>query len=144
DDYVIQSFERGIDACDSRAFAWEIAHVEVLGPRGRPSTIFDAAKLWKLRPAFKDDGGSVIAGKSSGIKTQQCFTNLFAAQKKNLKLIDVDVPIIGADHAGITILALLSKTKPYVTFTVGKNQTTQLGSQMSGIEVVDAKVVQGP
>ncbi|GJR46934.1 hypothetical protein Tco_1315037 [Tanacetum coccineum] len=39
DDYVIQSFERGIDACDSRAFAWEIAHVEVPGPRGRPSTI---------------------------------------------------------------------------------------------------------
>ncbi|GKF04351.1 hypothetical protein Tco_0035019, partial [Tanacetum coccineum] len=48
DDYVIQSFERGIAACDSGAFTWEITPVE-----------FDAAKLRKLRPAFKDDGGSV-------------------------------------------------------------------------------------
>ncbi|GJS43897.1 hypothetical protein Tco_0568940 [Tanacetum coccineum] len=39
DNYAIQSFERGIAAYDSRAFAWEIAHVKVPGPRGRPSTI---------------------------------------------------------------------------------------------------------
>ncbi|CAL5380026.1 unnamed protein product [Camellia sinensis] len=37
--------------------------------------------------------------------------NMFVAQKKNLKLIDVDVPLVGG-HAGITILPLLSKTKP--------------------------------
>ncbi|MFS7983864.1 putative acetyl-CoA C-acetyltransferase [Helianthus anomalus] len=76
DDYAIQSFERGIAARDSGAFAWEIAPVEVPGPRGKPSTIvdkdddlakFDAAKLRKLRPAFKENGGSVTAGNSSGI-----------------------------------------------------------------------------
>ncbi|GKC12417.1 hypothetical protein Tco_1009199, partial [Tanacetum coccineum] len=39
DNYAIQSFERGIAAYDSRAFAWEIAHVKVPGPRGRLSTI---------------------------------------------------------------------------------------------------------
>ncbi|XP_076909061.1 acetyl-CoA acetyltransferase 2-like [Bidens hawaiensis] len=76
DDYAIQSFERGIAARDSGAFSWEIAPVEVPGPRGKPSIIvdkdddlakFDAAKLRKLRPAFKESGGSVTAGNSSGI-----------------------------------------------------------------------------
>ncbi|XP_076922406.1 acetyl-CoA acetyltransferase 2-like [Bidens hawaiensis] len=76
DDYAIQSFERGIAARDSGAFSWEIAPVEVPGPRGKPSIIvdkdddlakFDAAKLRKLRPAFKENGGSVTAGNSSGI-----------------------------------------------------------------------------
>jgi len=42
--------------------------------------------------------------------------NTFVAEKKNLKLIDVDVPVVGG-HAGITILPLLSKTRPSVTFT---------------------------
>src|SRR6266498_1702162 len=42
--------------------------------------------------------------------------NTFVAQKKNLKLIDVDVPVVGG-HAGITILPLLSKTWPQVSFT---------------------------
>ncbi|GKB84745.1 malate dehydrogenase, chloroplastic, partial [Tanacetum coccineum] len=59
--------------------------------------------------------------------------------KKNLKLIDVDVPIIGANHAGITILALLSKTKPSVTFTGEKIQELAFRIQNAGIEVVDAK-----
>nr|WNX96111.1 Acetyl- CoA C- acetyl transferase [Ayapana triplinervis] len=76
DDYAIQSFERGIAARDSGAFSWEIAPVEVPAPRGKPSIIvdkdddlakFDAAKLRKLRPAFKENGGSVTAGNSSGI-----------------------------------------------------------------------------
>ncbi|GJX51588.1 ribosomal protein L7Ae/L30e/S12e/Gadd45 [Tanacetum coccineum] len=127
DDYAIQSFERGIAACDSRAFAWEIAHVKVPGPRGRPSTI-----------VHNDDDLGKAINRNDAI-TQQCFTNLFAAQKKNLKLIDVDVPIIGADHAGITILALLSKTKPYVTFTGEKIQELAVRIQNAGIEVVDAK-----
>ncbi|GKB02490.1 acetyl-CoA C-acetyltransferase, partial [Tanacetum coccineum] len=90
DDYAIQSFERGIAARDSGAFAWEIAPVEVPGPRGRPSTIvdkdddlgkFDAAKLRKLRPAFKDDGGSVTAGNSSGINDGAAALVLVSGEK---------------------------------------------------------------
>ena len=41
DNYAIQSFERGIAAQESGAFAWEIAPVEVSGGRGRPSTVVD-------------------------------------------------------------------------------------------------------
>ncbi|KAG7989896.1 hypothetical protein I3843_03G260300 [Carya illinoinensis] len=76
DDFAIQSFERGIAAKDAGAFAWEIVPVEVSGGRGKPSTIvdkdeglgkFDAAKLRKLRPSFKESGGSVTAGNASSI-----------------------------------------------------------------------------
>ncbi|PWA45441.1 Thiolase [Artemisia annua] len=90
DDYAIQSFERGIAARDSGAFAWEIVPVEVPGPRGRPSTIvdkdedlgkFDPAKLRKLRPAFKENGGSVTAGNSSGINDGAAALVLVSGEK---------------------------------------------------------------
>ncbi|KAK7371817.1 hypothetical protein VNO80_05182 [Phaseolus coccineus] len=76
DNYAIQSFERGIAAQESGAFKWEIVPVEVSGGRGKPSTVvdrdegigkFDAAKLRKLRPSFKETGGSVTAGNASSI-----------------------------------------------------------------------------
>ncbi|KDP29950.1 hypothetical protein JCGZ_18519 [Jatropha curcas] len=76
DNYAIQSFERGIAAQEGGAFAWEIVPVEVSGGRGKPSTIidrdegigkFDPVKLRKLRPSFKQDGGTVTAGNASSI-----------------------------------------------------------------------------
>jgi malate dehydrogenase len=68
--------------------------------------------------------------------------NTFVAQKKNLKLIDVDVPVIGG-HAGITILPLLSKTKPSVTFTDEEIQDLTVRIQNAGTEVVEAKAGAG-
>ncbi|CAH9060665.1 unnamed protein product [Cuscuta europaea] len=76
DDFAIKSFERGIAAQKAGAFAWEIVPVEVSGGRGKPSTIvdkdeglgkFDASKLRKLRPSFKETGGTVTAGNASSI-----------------------------------------------------------------------------
>uniref|UniRef100_A0A162A5B7 Acetyl-CoA C-acetyltransferase n=1 Tax=Daucus carota subsp. sativus TaxID=79200 RepID=A0A162A5B7_DAUCS len=76
DNFAIQSFERGIAAQNEGAFTWEIAPVEVPGGRGKPSTVidkdeglgkFDAAKLKKLRPSFKENGGTVTAGNASSI-----------------------------------------------------------------------------
>ncbi|KAK0596483.1 hypothetical protein LWI29_016117 [Acer saccharum] len=73
DSYAIRSFECGKSAQNSGHFAWEIAPVEVSGGRGKPYTVvdkdeglekFDASKLKKLRPSFKD-GGSVTAGNAS-------------------------------------------------------------------------------
>ncbi|KAM7264217.1 hypothetical protein ACFE04_001900 [Oxalis oulophora] len=76
DSYAIRSFERGIAAQNSGLFNWEIVPVEVSGGRGKPSTIvnkdeglgkFEPAKLRKLRPSFKPNGGSVTAGNASSI-----------------------------------------------------------------------------
>ncbi|XP_057972427.1 malate dehydrogenase, chloroplastic isoform X2 [Malania oleifera] len=68
--------------------------------------------------------------------------NTFVAQKKNLKLIDVDVPVVGG-HAGITILPLLSKTRPSVSLTNEEVQQLTVRIQNAGTEVVEAKAGAG-
>ncbi|KAI4304552.1 hypothetical protein MLD38_040046 [Melastoma candidum] len=90
DNYAIQSFERGIAAQDNSAFSWEIVPVEVSGGRGKPSTTidkdeglgkFDAAKLRKLRPSFKETGGTVTAGNASSISDGAASLVLVSGQK---------------------------------------------------------------
>ncbi|OIV99992.1 hypothetical protein TanjilG_26330 [Lupinus angustifolius] len=68
--------------------------------------------------------------------------NTFVAQKKNLKLIDVDVPVVGG-HAGITILPLLSKTRPSVSFSDEEIEQLTVRIQNAGTEVVEAKAGAG-
>ncbi|XP_048624446.1 probable acetyl-CoA acetyltransferase, cytosolic 2 isoform X2 [Brassica napus] len=90
DAYAIQSFERGIAAQNARLFAWEIVPVEVSSGRGKPSVVidkddgigkFDAAKLKKLRPSFKEDGGSVTAGNASSISDGAAALVLVSGKK---------------------------------------------------------------
>nr|AEM42969.1 acetyl-CoA C-acetyltransferase [Siraitia grosvenorii] len=90
DNFAVQSFERGIAAKDGGAFAWEIVPVEVSGGRGKPSTIvdadeglgkFDAAKLRKLRPSFKENGGTVTAGNASSISDGAAAIVLVSGKK---------------------------------------------------------------
>ncbi|GAB2275003.1 aspartate transaminase aat1 [Dionaea muscipula] len=90
DDYACQSFERGIAAQDGGAFAWEIVPVEVSGGRGKPSTVvakdegltkYDPAKLRKLRPSFKENGGTVTAGNASSISDGAAALVLVSGEK---------------------------------------------------------------
>lgn len=103
DDFAVQSFERGIAAQDAGSFAWEITPVEVSGGRGRPSTIvdkdeglgkFDAGKLRKLRPSFKETGGTVTAGNASSISDGAAALVLVSGQK--------------ALELGLTVIAKIS------------------------------------
>ncbi|KAL2635777.1 hypothetical protein R1flu_007256 [Riccia fluitans] len=98
DDYSIQSYERAIAATNAGVFQWEMVPVEVPGARGKPSVIvakddgvdkLDAAKLRKLRPAFKE-GGSVTAGNASSISDGAAALVLVSgkyALEKGLKVI---------------------------------------------------------
>lgn len=90
DSYAIRSFERGISAQKNGHFAWEITPVEVPAGRGKPSTVvdkdeslakFDAAKLRKLRPSFKKNGGSVTAGNASIISDGAAALVLVSGEK---------------------------------------------------------------
>ncbi|KMZ65967.1 Peroxisomal acetoacetyl-CoA thiolase 2, Peroxisomal acetyl-CoA acetyltransferase 2 [Zostera marina] len=90
DNYAIQSNERGIAARDTGAFEWEIVPVEVSAGRGRPSIIvdkdeslakFDPVKLRKLRPSFKDIGGTVTAGNASSISDGAAALILMSGRK---------------------------------------------------------------
>ncbi|XP_010538441.1 PREDICTED: probable acetyl-CoA acetyltransferase, cytosolic 2 isoform X2 [Tarenaya hassleriana] len=90
DAYAIQSFERGVAAQEAGLFAWEVVPVEVSMGRGRPSVAvdkdeglgkFDAAKLKKLRPSFKEDGGSVTAGNASSMSDGAAALVLVSGEK---------------------------------------------------------------
>nr|AHZ96597.1 acetyl-CoA C-acetyl transferase [Aquilaria sinensis] len=109
DSYAIQSFERGIAAQNNGLFAWEITPVEVSGGRGKPSTIvdkdeglgkFDAGKLRKLRPSFKENGGSVTAGNASSISDGAAALVLVSGEKARKLGLQVIAKIRGyADAA---------------------------------------------
>ncbi|PIN06873.1 malate dehydrogenase [Handroanthus impetiginosus] len=85
---------------------------------------------------------STVPTAAEVLKQKEVYTfiraNTFVAQKKNLKVINVDVPVVGG-HAGIAILPKLSKTKPSVTFTDDEVEELTVRIQNAGIEVVEAK-----
>lgn len=109
DNYAIQSFERGIAAQEAGAFAWEIVPVEVSGGRGRPSTLvdkdeglgkFDPVKLRKLRPSFKENGGTVTAGNASSISDGAAALVIVSGEKALTLGLQVIAKITGyADAA---------------------------------------------
>ncbi|XP_060960396.1 malate dehydrogenase, chloroplastic isoform X2 [Cannabis sativa] len=100
------------------------------------STVPIAAEILKQKGVYDPK-------KLFGVSTLDVVrANTFVAQKKNLKLIDVDVPVVGG-HAGITILPLLSKTKPSVSFTDEEIQELTARIQNAGTEVVEAKAGAG-
>ncbi|KAJ3677383.1 hypothetical protein LUZ60_003107 [Juncus effusus] len=100
------------------------------------STVPIAAEVLKQKGVFDPR-------KLFGVTTLDVVrANTFVAQKKNLNLIDVDVPVVGG-HAGITILPLLSKTKPFTKFTDQEIEELTVRIQNAGTEVVEAKAGAG-
>ncbi|XP_058096448.1 malate dehydrogenase, chloroplastic-like [Magnolia sinica] len=100
------------------------------------STVPIAAEILKQKGVYNPK-------KLFGVTTLDVVrANTFVAQKKNLKLIDVDVPVVGG-HAGITILPLLSKTKPSVSFSDEEVEELTVRIQNAGTEVVEAKAGAG-
>ncbi|KAK4255921.1 hypothetical protein QN277_008848 [Acacia crassicarpa] len=100
------------------------------------STVPIAAEVLKQKGVFDRK-------KLFGVTTLDVVrANTFVAQKKGLKLIDVDVPVVGG-HAGITILPLLSKTRPTASFADEEIQELTIRIQNAGTEVVEAKAGAG-
>jgi malate dehydrogenase len=100
------------------------------------STVPIAAEVLKAKGVYDPS-------KLFGVTTLDVVrANTFVAEKKNLRLIDVDVPVIGG-HAGITILPLLSKTRPTVEFTPEEVEELTVRIQNAGTEVVEAKAGAG-
>ncbi|KAL7204621.1 hypothetical protein ACSBR2_017659 [Camellia fascicularis] len=107
------------------------------------STIPIAAEVLKQKAEVLKQKGVCDPKKLFGVTTRDVVrVNTFVTQKKNLKLIDVDVPLVGG-HAGITILPLLSKTKPSVSFTDDEIHELTVRIQNAGTEVVEAKAGAG-
>ncbi|KAH9319887.1 hypothetical protein KI387_021656, partial [Taxus chinensis] len=96
------------------------------------STVPIAAEVLKQRGVYDPK-------KLFGVTTLDVVrANTFVAQKKDLMLAMLDIPVVGG-HAGITILPLLSKTEPYATFTEEEIEQLTVRIQNAGTEVVEAK-----
>ncbi|XP_017777259.1 PREDICTED: malate dehydrogenase, mitochondrial [Nicrophorus vespilloides] len=68
--------------------------------------------------------------------------NAFIAEAKGLNPMEVNVPVIGG-HAGITIMPLISQSKPAVDFPADKLKALTERIQEAGTEVVKAKAGAG-
>eukprot|EP00850_Spirogloea_muscicola_P006409 SM000030S11418 [mRNA] locus=s30:543654:545558:- [translate_table: standard] len=94
------------------------------------STVPIAAEVLKRKGAYD-------ARKLFGVTTLDVVrANTFVAEMKGLRLMDVDVPVVGG-HAGTTILPLLSKTKPSVDFSEEEVAKLTPRIQNAGTEVVE-------
>ncbi|MCO5567301.1 hypothetical protein L7F22_020991 [Adiantum nelumboides] len=107
DNFAVQSYERAISAQSGGAFTWEIVPVEIPGARGKPPVIvekdegidkLDAAKLRKLRPAFKE-GGSVTAGNASSISDGAAALVLVSGAKAVQLGLQVIARLVGSADA---------------------------------------------
>ncbi|CAH1163282.1 unnamed protein product [Phaedon cochleariae] len=68
--------------------------------------------------------------------------NTFIAQEKSLNPKDVNIPVIGG-HSGITIIPLISRATPAVSFPEDKLKSLTTRIQEAGTEVVKAKAGAG-
>src|SRR5512142_3018777 len=97
DAFALRSHQRAIAAIDSGRFAEEIQPVSIPQRKGEPVQVktderprrdTSTESLAKLRPAFRDGGGTVTAGNSSGLNDGAAallLTTPERARKLNLK-----------------------------------------------------------
>lgn len=87
--------------------------------------------------------GSYDPNRIFGVTTLDVVrANAFVGHLKNLDPIDVNVPVIGG-HAGITIIPLLSRATPAVSFPQDQLEPLVKRIQEAGTEVVKAKAGTG-
>lgn len=91
---------------------------------------------------FKKNGVSDI-GKIFGVTTLDIVrSNAFVAEAKKLDVMNMNIPVIGG-HAGITIIPVISQSKPQVSFPADQLKALTERIQDAGTEVVKAKAGAG-
>ncbi|URD75296.1 acetyl-CoA acetyltransferase, cytosolic [Musa troglodytarum] len=142
DAYAIRSNERGIAARDSGAFIWEIAPIEISAGRGRPSVIidkdeslekFDPVKLRKLRPSFKENGGTITAGNASSISDGAAALVLVSGEKA----LELGLQVI-AKMRGYADAAQLFTTAPALAIPKAISNAGLEASQIDFYEINEA------
>src|SRR5258708_4212264 len=110
DEFALRSHQRAIAAIDSGKFAEEIVRVEIPQKKGdvqwvdideRPRRDTSMASLARLKPAFREQGGTVTAGNSSGLNDGAAallVMNAGRAKELNLKPL---VRIVASAAAGV-------------------------------------------
>ncbi|XP_019874576.2 malate dehydrogenase, mitochondrial [Aethina tumida] len=123
---------------DLAAAAAEVAPKALIGIITNPVNSAVPIACEVLKKAGKLDPKRVF-----GISTLDIVrANTFIAEAKDLNPKDVSVPVIGG-HSGVTIIPLISRATPSVSFPADQLQALTTRIQEAGTEVVKAKAGAG-
>lgn len=123
---------------DLAAAAAEVAPKALIGIITNPVNSAVPIACEVLKKAGKLDPKRVF-----GISTLDIVrANTFIAEAKGLNPRDVSVPVIGG-HSGVTIIPLISRATPSVSFPADQLQALTTRIQEAGTEVVKAKAGAG-
>lgn len=119
------------DLCDAAAKTCPNAFIAIIANPVN-STVPIASEVYKKNGVY--DPKRIF-----GVTTLDVVrANTFIAEAKGLDPATVDIPVIGG-HAGITIIPLLSRANPSVSFSEDKVDALTKRIQDAGTEVVKAK-----
>ena len=141
DAFALESQRRAVAAIEGGKFDDQIVPVEVAGRKGETTTVSrdehpradtSAEALAKLRPAFKQDGGSVTAGNSSGINDGASAVLLVEAERARELGLKPLARVVSTAVAGVDPAVM----------GIGPVPATRKALQRAGIEIEDLDIIE--
>ena len=141
DAFALESQRRAVAAIEAGRFDDQIVPVEVAGRKGETTTVSrdehpradtSAEALAKLRPAFKQDGGSVTAGNSSGINDGASAVLLVEAERARELGLKPLARVVSTAVAGVDPAVM----------GIGPVPATRKALQRAGIEIEDLDIIE--
>jgi 3-oxoadipyl-CoA thiolase len=141
DAFALESQRRAVAAIGAGRFDDQIVPVEVAGRKGETTTVSrdqhpradtSAEALAKLRPAFKQEGGSVTAGNSSGINDGASAVLLVEAERARALGLKPLARVVSTAVAGVDPAVM----------GIGPVPATRKALERAGIGIEDLDIIE--
>ena len=141
DAFALESQRRAVAAIEAGRFDEQIVPVEVAGRKGETTTVTrdehpradtSAEALAKLRPAFKQEGGSVTAGNSSGINDGASAVLLVEADRARELGLEPLARVVSTAVAGVDPAVM----------GIGPVPATRKALERAGIGIDDLDIIE--
>ena len=141
DAFALESQRRAVAAIEAGRFDDQIVPVEVAGRKGETTTVSrdehpradtSAEALAKLKPAFKQDGGSVTAGNSSGINDGASAVLLVEADRARALGLKPLARVVSTAVAGVDPAVM----------GIGPVPATRKALERAGIGIEDLDIIE--
>ena len=141
DAFALESQRRAVAAIEAGRFDDQIVPVEVAGRKGETTTVTrdehpradtSAEALAKLRPAFKQEGGSVTAGNSSGINDGASAVLLVEAERARALGLKPLARVVSTAVAGVDPAVM----------GIGPVPATRKALERAGVGVDDLDIIE--
>ncbi len=141
DEFSVRSHQRAIAAIDSGRFKQEIVSVSIPQKKGDPKLVDTDERprrdttmesLARLKPAFKNDGGTVTAGNSSGLNDGAAALLIMSAEKAKMLNLKPLARIVNSASAGV----------PPRVMGYGPIPATRKALERAGLKIKDIGLVE--